>query len=71
MDSTQNRDTEAIQVKLDELIRSTKGGHNALLDLAELDEETLDTFKAKYQMLAAAARVDLDRGSEGTGTPEP
>lgn len=69
--NTQNRDTEAIQVKLDELIRSTKGAHNVLLDLEELDEETLDAFKAKYQVLAAAARADLERGSEDTGTPEP
>src|SRR5690349_965689 len=57
--NTQNRDTEAIQVKLDELIRSTKGAHNALLDLEELEEETLDAFRKKYQALATAARSDL------------
>ena len=69
--NTQNRDTEAIQVKLDELIRATKGAHNALLDLEELEEENLDAFRAKYQALAAAARADLGRGNQDTGTPEP
>ena len=69
--NTQNRDTEAIQIKLDELIRSTQGAHNALLDLEELDEETLDAFRARYEALASAARVELDRGIQDTGTPEP
>ena len=68
--NTQNRDTEAIQVKLDELIRATRGAHNALLDLEELEEENLDAFKARYQALAAAARAELDRGLVDTGTPE-
>ncbi len=69
--NTQNRDTEAIQVKLDELIRATQGAHNALLDLEELEEESLDAFKARYQALAAGARTDLDLGNQDTGTPEP
>jgi len=69
--NTQNRDTEAIQVKLDELIRATKGAHNALLDLEELDEENLDAFRNKYQALAAVARAELSRGTLDTGTPEP
>lgn len=68
--NTQNRDTEAIQVKLDELIRATSGAHNALLDLEELEEDALDDFRRKYQRLAASAREDLDRGSRDTGTPE-
>lgn len=68
--NTQNRDTEAIQVKLDELIRATRGAHNALLDLEELEEENLDAFRAKYQTLAAAARAELRRGVKDTGTPE-
>jgi low affinity Fe/Cu permease len=54
--NTQNRDTEAIQVKLDELIRATKGAHNALLDLEELDDADVDKFRLKYQRLADAAR---------------
>ena len=69
--NTQNRDTQAIQVKLDELIRATKGAHNALLDLEELEEETLDAFRLKYQALAAAARAEIGRGDLDTGTPEP
>ena len=54
--NTQNRDTEAIQVKLDELIRATKGAHNALLDLEELEDDEVDEFRRKYQLLADAAR---------------
>ena len=69
--NTQNRDTQAIQVKLDELIRATQGAHNALLDLEELEEETLNAFRLKYQALAAAARTEISRGEFDTGTPEP
>jgi low affinity Fe/Cu permease len=69
--NTQYRDTEAIQVKLDELIRATKGAHNALLDLEELEEEQLDAFRTRYQALASAARAELSRGLQDTGTPEP
>jgi len=69
--NTQNRDTEAIQLKLDELIRATKGAHNVFLDLEELEGETLDAFRMKYQALATAAREELRRGFQDTGTPEP
>ncbi len=68
--NTQNRDTEAIQVKLDELIRATQGAHNALLDLEELEVEDLAAFKIKYQALATAARAQLELGNQDTGTPE-
>jgi low affinity Fe/Cu permease len=68
--NTQNRDTEAIQIKLDELIRATQGAHNALMDLEELEEETLDAFRRKYQLLARNARANLASGSADTGTPE-
>ena len=65
--NTQNRDTEAIQVKLDELIRATKGAHNALLDLEELTDDVVDGFRKKYQALAEQARSS---GGKDTGSPE-
>jgi low affinity Fe/Cu permease len=69
--NTQNRDTQAIQLKLDELIRATKGAHNALLDLEELEEENLEAFRAKYQALAATARKTITEGGLDTDSPEP
>ena len=69
--NSQNRDTEAIQIKLDELIRATEGAHNALLDLEELNEESLDAFRRKYEALAADARKALSEGLRDTNTPEP
>lgn len=63
--NTQNRDTEAMQIKLDELIRATKGAQNALLDIEELEQDQLDEFRAKYQTLASEARAE----SEITGKP--
>jgi low affinity Fe/Cu permease len=69
--NTQNRDTEAIQIKLDELIRATQGAHTALLDLEELDEDTLDGFRNRYERLAAAARQSLRDGGRDTDSPEP
>ena len=68
--NTQNRDTQALQVKLDELIRATEGAHNALLDLEELEEEQLDEIRAGYESLARKAREDLKRGKNDTGVPE-
>ena len=57
--NTQNRDSEALQVKLDELIRATHGAQNALLDLEELEEEELDRIKAGYEKIAERARGEL------------
>ena len=58
--STQNRDSEAMQVKLDELIRVTHGAQNALLDLEELEEEELDRIKGGYEKMAERARGELE-----------
>jgi low affinity Fe/Cu permease len=68
--STQNRDSEAVQVKLDELIRATQGAHNELLDLEELEEEELDAVRERYERLAEQARAALARGRGDTGAPE-
>jgi len=68
--NTQNRDTEALQVKVDELIRCTKGAHNMLLDLEELDEKQLDRIRDCYEKLAAKAREAGKGGEHDTGVPE-
>jgi low affinity Fe/Cu permease len=68
--NTQNRDSEAIQVKLDELIRVMEGAHNALLDLEELEEEELDRIRANYQKLARQAREAIGQGLYDTDVPE-
>ena len=68
--NTQNRDTTAMQLKLDELIRATKGAHLSLLDLEELEEKELAAFVKQYEELAALGRAQLERGKPDTGTPE-
>jgi low affinity Fe/Cu permease len=68
--NTQNRDTEALQVKLDELLRVTAGAHNALLDLEELEERDLDKIRAGYAVLAERARAELRQGQADTGVGE-
>ena len=68
--ATQNRDSVAIQVKLDEIIRSLEGAHNALLDLENLEEEDLLRIQQTYLQLAEGARERLKRGKHDTGVPE-
>ena len=68
--NTQNRDTAAIQLKLDELIRATPGAHNALMDLEELEERQVEAFRRRYERLALEARGRLERGETDTDTPD-
>ena len=67
--NTQNRDSEAMQLKLDELIRAVEGAHNALLDLEELSEVELDRIRSHYEALAQRAREQRG-GILDVGTPE-
>lgn len=68
--NTQNRDQEALQIKLDELIRSMENAHTVLLDLEELDEDELDNIRKDYLKLAKKARQELKRGKDDRGVPE-
>ncbi len=54
--ATQNRDAEAIQIKLDELIRAQDGAHNELLDIEEMEEDDLNRLREIYLQLAKRAR---------------
>jgi len=68
--NTQNRDSAATQLKLDELIRSTRGAHNALLDLEKLSSTDLEELRVLYQKLADQARREKKGGWDDTDTPE-
>lgn len=67
--NTQNRDSKALQLKLDELIRATEGAHTVLLDLEELSDEELTMICTKYHDIAEKARTLLRSGQEDTGNP--
>jgi low affinity Fe/Cu permease len=68
--STQNRDAEAVHIKLDELLRVTPGAHNVLMDLEELEEQDLDRLRAVYVKLAEKARRGVEQGLSDEGVPE-
>jgi low affinity Fe/Cu permease len=68
--NTQNRDGAAVQLKLDELIRTIDGAHNGFLDLEELSDEDLARIRARFEALARESRENLKRGLRDTGTTE-
>jgi low affinity Fe/Cu permease len=68
--NSQNRDTGAIQTKLDELIRAIEGAHNALLDLEELDEGEIEHIRRDYRRLAQDARKAIKKGLTDTDCAE-
>ena len=67
--STQNRDSEAVQIKLDELLRISPGAHNVLINLEELEERELERIKAVYAHLATEARDGVSHGRSDSGVP--
>jgi low affinity Fe/Cu permease len=64
--NTQNRDTEALQIKLDEIIRSLKGARNEVLDLEDMDEKELNAIRKEYLELADHARLHLEGRTHST-----
>jgi low affinity Fe/Cu permease len=66
--NTQNRDTHALQIKLDELLRVTKG-HNALMDLEELTDKELEIIRWRYLEMAEQGRHRLRSGRKDTDSP--
>lgn len=68
--NTQNRDSAAVHLKLDELIRTVAGAHNALLDLEELTEKDLERLHLRYESLGRTARAELLQGIVDTNIPD-
>jgi low affinity Fe/Cu permease len=69
--NTQNRHSDAIQIKLDELIRAVAGAHNYLMDMEEATEGELEEFKRRYRSLHEIARQQRARGLADTGAEDP
>jgi len=68
--STQNADAKAVQIKLDELIRATTGAHNALLDLEELSRNDIARIRSRYVELAELAREHVEDEGICQGEPD-
>jgi low affinity Fe/Cu permease len=68
--NTQNHQGEAVQLKLDELIRAVQGAHNDLVGLEDASEEELKQMHTRYVRLAEATRRMAQRGESDTGTPD-
>jgi len=65
--NTQNRDTEALQIKLDELIRATESANNTMLALEELDDDAMEKQRKRFADLAREARENCARDDPGPG----
>jgi low affinity Fe/Cu permease len=63
--NTQNRESSALQLKVDELLRAVRGAQNAFINLEALNEEELEALKEKYAALAERARAKANLGQNG------
>jgi low affinity Fe/Cu permease len=68
--NSQNRDTRAIQIKVDELIRATQGAHTSLLDLEKLTDEEISEMSLKYELIAEESRKRLHLGMDDVHVPD-
>jgi len=72
--NTQNRESSALQLKIDELLRAVRGAQNAFINLEDLSEDDLNRLKERYAAIAASARSESDSPSgpaSGTGPTSP
>ena len=68
--NSQNRHTVAIQLKLDEIIRATKGAHNEMMDIEKLTDDDLERIQKKYGIMAEKTKNDLKKGKLDTHTDD-
>jgi low affinity Fe/Cu permease len=57
---TQNKDSLAIQLKLNELVAAVAGASNRLIDVEDLSEEELKVLRRHYARLVTMAKKELD-----------
>lgn len=62
--NSQNRDTAALQVKIDAILRATKGASDELLDLEDLEQEELEGQRKEFVSIAKKARNELDAADQ-------
>lgn len=62
--NTQNRDAEAVQIKLDELIRAVKGARNSVINIEDLTGAELEELRQKYAVLAERAKETAEEVAE-------
>jgi low affinity Fe/Cu permease len=66
--NTQNRESSALQLKIDELLRAVRGAQNTFINLEELSEGDLDDLKKKSAALAERARLKVDKAGASDRT---